>query len=104
VTRPPQWPRWSRFPDATLDRILPRKEALRLRRFAAKNSSSPRLVLDFADTLLGGHGVEEVRCETGLLIQFANRGDTYDCTLCWIPARSQWLVSSWGAIVEREDY
>jgi len=51
---------------------------------------------------IGGHGVESVALADGDEVQYVNKGDTYDATLCHSPDRG-YFVSSWGDVYEAAD-
>lgn len=66
-----------------------------------------RAALDYANTLLGGHGIEYVPSSedgptefTGL--DYVNMGDSYDTTLLYDRAKGRFLVAAWADVVERE--
>jgi hypothetical protein len=66
----------------------------------AMDTLSVRIVLNFADTLLGGHGVEVIDgIPNGL--RYVNRGDTYDPTLIYDRQTQRYVAGDWGTIVER---
>src|SRR5215471_18979404 len=84
--------RLTRDPDATYDVV---------RRVLAE-FSDPNDALAECSAWIDGHGVESVTLADGEELQYVNKGDTYDATLCYLPSRG-YFVSSWGDVYEAAD-
>ena len=79
-----------------------RRDPLKACRKALRMTSSisrPSLRLRAIDRLLGMHGVEVIRGRGGFVIQYANTGDSYACTVLLFPSGA-FRVSTWGDVVE----
>ena len=63
------------------------------------DTGAPR-ILQAADRMMSGNGVERISGRPGLM--FVNMGDTYDTTLIYDYKTNRFVVSSWGDIVERQ--
>jgi hypothetical protein len=63
------------------------------------DTGAPR-ILQAADKVMNGHGVERISGVGGGLM-YVNMGDTYDTTLIYDYKTNRFVVSSWGDIVER---
>ena len=65
-------------------------------------------VLDRANEILGGYGVESVDCENcqfsryyyGIVLLYVNKGDTYDTTLIYDTDKEKFAIGSWGSWLE----
>jgi len=81
-------------------------EGLRISKADAKrlkdmmDTGAPR-ILQAADKMMNGHGVERISGVGGGLM-YVNMGDTYDTTLIYDYKTNRFVVSSWGDIVERQ--
>ena len=64
------------------------------------DTGAPR-ILQAADKMMNGHGVERISGVGGGLM-YVNMGDTYDTTLIYDYKTNRFVVSSWGDIVERQ--
>jgi hypothetical protein len=64
------------------------------------DTGAPR-ILQTADKMMGGNGVERISGVGGGLM-YVNMGDTYDTTLIYDYKTNRFVVSSWGDIVERQ--
>src|ERR1041384_1186319 len=62
----------------------------------------PNDALRLCSYWIDGHGVESVTLADGEELQYVNRGDTYDATLCYLPSRG-YFVASWGDVYEAAD-
>ena len=63
-----------------------------------------REMLDIADSLLDGHGVESLRSDNGRAeAYYVNMGDTYDTTVLLDLPRETVFIMSWGDYVEKEE-
>jgi hypothetical protein len=65
-----------------------------------------KAALDYADELLGGHGIEYIASEQDTMrsregIEYVNMGDTYDTTLIYDYKTGRFYVGAWGDWVER---
>lgn len=87
------------------------KPVARQIRAAMDNADSYKSVdnaLDTINMLLHGYGVESIRdnqfkgyyCDIGIL--YVNMGDTYCSTVAYDTRSGNWIVASWGDIVERD--
>jgi hypothetical protein len=65
-------------------------------------SPDPDDALRLCSYWIDGHGVEAVTLADGEELQYVNKGDTYDATLCHTEARG-YFVSSWGDVYEESD-
>lgn len=124
----PWVPRATPIPSATtLQRIVPghhRETALRLRRLLDERDEPenyesvqtwirqcyhrPRglaLVLEAANEILEGHGVEAIRCQGDARLhgEYINFGGSYVETLIYDHDVDRFLVWSWGDFVERAE-
>ena len=89
----------------------PKRAAVLIRAYmmAADTTSRVDDALDSISDILGGYGVESIKdnrwepyyCDIGLL--YVNLGDTYIQTVCYDTRKGQWLICSWGDIVERNE-
>jgi len=67
--------------------------------------------LDYANEILGGHGVESVQVEDyqvdryyyNIILLYVNRGDAYAITLCYDTEEHEFFVGSWGDWYEEWD-
>jgi len=55
---------------------------------------------DDANTMLDGHGIEEIT-ECGRVLRYINLGDTYDTTVCHDLDTGEMWIGSWGDWVEQ---
>ena len=55
-----------------------------------------------ANELLEGHGVEAIDGSYGAPLYYVNMGDTYDTTLMYDAEEDEYLIGSWGDIVEND--
>lgn len=64
--------------------------------------SKSELILEAANELLDGSGIETVFGNHGMdpVLSYVNMGDTYTPTLIFDHDKNEWIVSSWGAILE----
>lgn len=61
-------------------------------------------VLNLADELLDGHGVEQLQSENERAeATYVNMGDTYAATLLYDHAKVSFRVIDWGTYVETEE-
>lgn len=75
----------------------------------AHREQSAELVLQVANDVMGGNGVEPVVAEgrwvdvyyQNIVALYVNLGDTYDDTLLYSTSRARWRWESWGNFVER---
>ena len=84
--------RLTRDPDATYDVV---------RRVLAE-FPDPNDALAECSAWIDGHGVESVTLADGEELQYVNKGDTYDATVCYTASRG-YFVSSWGDVYETAD-
>jgi len=70
-----------------------------------KETRDPDKVLDFANGVLHGHGIESIRGEyhvdNYIVALYVNMGDTYAATLLFETDTRRFLVTTWGDWVER---
>lgn len=65
---------------------------------------SSRDMLEEANTLIHGHGVEHLRSRNGNAdAYYVNRGETYSVTLLLDTSKDRVWLTSWGAWVEAEE-
>lgn len=65
-------------------------------------------VLERANEILHGHGVESIDCENcqvsryyyGIVLLYLNKGDTYDTTLLYDTDKEEFAIGSWGSWLE----
>jgi predicted phosphodiesterase len=57
--------------------------------------------LNVADTMLNGHGHEELPSPSGRVI-YVNMGDAYNMTLMFDWSKDKFTVGSWGDLVEAQ--
>jgi len=81
--------------DYRRDPIKACRKALRMTSTIARPPRRLRAI----DRLLGMHGVEIIRGRGNFVIQYANSGDSYACTVLLFPSGA-FRVSSWGDVVE----
>ena len=63
-----------------------------------------REMMEEANELLYGHGVEYIRSRNGKVdVYYVNRGDTYSTTLLLDIGQDRVKIGSWGDIVESEE-
>ena len=87
----------ARIKGASKDRAKVVRAALEA---AAKTTSRGSVLLDTADRLIGGHGVENLYPDHGN-IYYVNLGDPYDTTLMYDSRKGRLYVGAWGDYVER---
>jgi len=63
-------------------------------------------LLEAANTLVGGYGVEYIRHRSDTMrerhgLEYVNVGSTYATTFVWDHHRARLVIGSWGDIVER---
>jgi len=76
--------------------------------FFSDTPDSADAVLDYANKVLNGHGVEAVQLEDyqvdnyyyNIVLLYVNMGDTYDTTLCYDTEKGEFLIGSWGDWLE----
>lgn len=71
-------------------------------RILEQHERHPGLALERCSTIVGGFGVEALALADGSELQYVNKGDTYDATLCYTDADG-YFVSSWGDVYEAAD-
>lgn len=59
--------------------------------------------LHAVNAVLGTHGVEGILGRDQRLIQYLNTGETYRSTLINDPNEDEWILCSWGQVVENEE-
>ena len=75
------------------------KDAAETLKRAMRSDLGPWGVLSVANRILGGHGVEELSGNPGVL--YVNMGDTYTMTLYYDEKSKRYVASDWGTLVER---
>ena len=89
----------------------PKRAAVLIRAYmmAADNARRIDDAMNEINKILDGYGIEALTdnewdtyyCNVGVL--YVNMGDTYIPTVCYDTRKGQWLISSWGDIVERNE-
>ena len=72
-------------------------------RILAEHRARPDVALERCCEWIGAHGVECIALADDSELLYANKGDTYDATLCYVPGRG-FFVSSWGDVYEGADH
>jgi len=77
----------------------------------AKSDRDIEKALDFANSVMGGFGVEVIRGDTwgrfwtDSVVVYVNMGDTYNSTLSYVPPEDKWYFGpSWGDVIEYHSY
>lgn len=65
-------------------------------------SRDPAQALAECSPYVAGFGVEAIALADGTELQYVNKGDTYNATLCHVAGKG-YFVSSWGDVVEAAD-
>lgn len=93
------------------DYVDPHRAAIRIRRAMeqATGHDSIDRALEAINGILSGYGIEAIEGRgyssyyghIGLL--YVNMGDTYTTTVVYDTRKQQWIVASWGDLVERDE-
>ena len=71
-------------------------------RILSEHRARPDVALERCCEWIGAHGVESLALADDSELLYANKGDTYDATLCYVSGRG-FFVSSWGDVHEQAD-
>lgn len=82
-----------------------RANALRLSLVAWRNGEmSSNTLMDGANELLGGHGIESIESENGRAhMSYVNMGDTYTATVILDTSKDSVFITDYGTWVETEE-